>query len=656
MILISTKNFYFSKMSTLRQKGYKVDIALDNRILNQPKEYTIFKTGQNLSIQQTSAQTYTSSSVTWNILPSASCWLDRRFRIKCRGRYTLTNPGGVLPAGFTGILAPSADGSLGSLDGLRFMPLQSQCSDVQLQINNGSISTQPSLFFEPLMRYGFDKNYDNTWTSTSPSMHDTAQSYADSYQTNRDPLGGLLSNSVQQPRGSDVFYTVVSNTSTQAVVDCEWEEPFCCVSPMLFPDQSRTGLWDINKINVTFNMQNSMRNSWSHDAVNGTNLAGTISFEWLEAPVISIWQISNPGNLLEREVEKILPFTEIDVFQDSGPLNLASGSSYTQTLSNLRLDGTPSRIYLFCRKNLNSFTYNDCDAYGLIENISINFGVQNSLLNNLFPFDIYQMCLENGYKGSWGDWNSSGSVVCIDFASNISMNLLSAVGMGDQTQMQITVRFKNLSSSSVTYTIYTVVCFEGLLDYSFNQSQTLVNLLQPADLTNEKIVSAAKSRAAHLDVNYMGGNFREKAGSTLKKAVDLGVKYGPKAYKVAKEYVPKARSAVKKYGPTVADAVGVVAPRAAEIVRVFNDLVGKGMSEADAYASLKKIGYPAAEIRAAGITGGKVKPKAKKPKSAAAKPKPRADLHPKRKGRGLTAGRLIDDSSSDCEDLLSGRS
>lgn len=598
----------------LRSRGFKTEIALDSRLINQPKEYTIFKSGNDVTVQNTTANTYTPSSITWNILPPSGVWLDRRFMLQFKGRYTLrcSSP---LPPGFVGCVLPDANGGLSGIDGLRWFPVQSQCQNISLQINNSTITTEPNLYLEPLMRYGFDGLYENTWLSVSPSMHDQSQTYAQVFQTNRNPLGDLLSNPLQCPRGA-ITYTVISNTPTQAIIDVDWYETFIGISPMLFPNQFATGFWDLNKINLTFNMVSSMSKSWSHNATNGATI-DSIEFAWREAPVFTMWQISTVGGVLEPPTDKILPYHEIDVFQDEGP-DMVPGAVTTKTLSNLRLDGTPSKIYIFCRKNLNDFSYNDCDAYAYISNISVNFATKTSLLAGLPPQSLYQMCVNNGLKYSWQEYKAfQGSVVCIDFASDISMDALNAPGMSEQTQIQITITYQNIAPgpNNVRHTIYQCVLYEGMLDYSLNQAQTFSNILLPGDLTADQLLSASKSRAAHLDLNFMGGTFKESAKQAFNKALQLGKKYGPTAAKAA-----------IKYGP---ELLGSVAPRLGEAAKVARQLLGQGLTEQQVYNRLKAMGYPAKDIKAAGITGGRVKRK------------------PVLRGRGPSGGQLIDDEDSD---------
>lgn len=593
----------------LKSKGFKLDVALDNRLVNQPKEYTVFKSGNDVTIQNTTANTYTPSSLTWNILPPSGVWLDRRFMLQFKGRYTL-NCSSPLPSGWTGCVLPDGNGGLSGVDGLRWFPVQSQCQNISVQINNSTITTTPNLYLEPLMRYGFDGLYEDTWLSVAPSMHDQAQTYARTFQTNRNPLGDLLSNPLQCPRGA-ITYTVVSNSATQAVIDVQWNEPFIGISPMLFPNEFATGLWDINKMNVTFNMQSNMSNSWSHDATNGATI-DSIQFEFTEAPIFTMWQISTVGGVLEPPTDKILPYHEVDVYQDDGP-SLSAGQSVTKTLSNLRLDGTPSKIYVFARKNLNSFTFNDCDAYAYISNVSINFGTKTSLLSGLPPQSLYQMCVNNGIKYSWQEYKSfQGSVLCIDFASDISMDYWNAPGLSEQTQITIQITYQNIAPSSVQHTIYQCILYEGLIDYSLNQAQTFANVLSPGDITNDQILSASRSRAAHMNLNFMGGTFKESARKAFNKAVDLGKKYGPTAAKLAKQY-----------GPGV---VSAVSPRIGAVVK---SLLGQGLSEQQVYNRLKAMGYQAKDIKAAGISGGRVK------------------RLPSLRGRGLSGGQLIDDEDSD---------
>jgi hypothetical protein len=593
----------------LKSKGFKVEVALDNRLVNQPKEYTVFKSGNDVTIQNTTANTYTNSSLTWNILPPSGVWLDRRFMLQFKGRYTL-NCSSPLPGGWSGCVLPDGNGGLSGVDGLRWFPVQSQCQNISVQINNSTITTTPNLYLEPLMRYGFDGLYEDTWLSVAPSMHDQAQTYARTFQTNRNPLGDLLSNPLQCPRGA-ITYTVVSNTATQAVIDVSWVEHFIGISPMLFPNEFATGLWDINKMNVTFNMQANMSNSWSHDATNGA-VIDSIQFQFLEAPIFTMWQISTVGGVLEPPTDKILPYHEIDVYQNDGP-SLAAGQTVTKTLDNLRLDGTPSKIYVFARKNLNSFSYNDCDAYAYISNVSVNFGTKTSLLSGLPPESVYQMCVNNGLKYSWQEYKSfQGSVLCIDFSSDISMDYFNAPGLSDQTQITIQITYQNIAPVSVQHTIYQCILYEGLIDYSLNQAQTFANVLSPGDITNDQILSASKSRAAHMNLNFMGGTFKESARKAFNKAVDIGKKYGPTAAKIAKQY-----------GPGV---VSAVSPRIGAVVKT---LLGQGLSEQQVYNRLKAMGYPAKEIKAAGISGGRVK------------------RLPAIRGRGLSGGQLIDDEDSD---------
>lgn len=621
-------------MSTLKSKGWKVDLAVDNRLLSVKPEYTIFKSGNDISLQSVGSNTYNNSSITWNILPSAATWIDRRMLLKFEGRFTLNNSSGVIPPGWTGCVLPSSvDASLSGIDGLRWMPVQSQCSNISLQINNGTITVEPSLFLEACSRYGWDQLYENTWMSVgSVSMHDSCQTYAQSYQTNRNPLGSLLSNPIQCPRGN-AQYTVVSNTPTQAVIDCVWYEPFFAVSPMLAPDQFASGLWDINKINLTFNIQNAMSTAWSHDAVNGAPI-DSISFSWNSAPTLTLTQISNIGGTLERNVDKILPYHEIQVFQNDGVSNLSASASYTQTLKTVRLDGTPSKIYLFCKKQLNNFTFNDTDTYAYISNVSINFNTKTGLLANLPPEGLYQQCVNNGLKYSWAEFKSfQGSVVCIDFSTDISMEASNAVGMSVPTQISITLTYQNISPSPITYTIYQVVVYEGLLDYSYNQSQTFANILQPGDITKADIDSASKSRAAHmlLGSNFMGGTFKDSAKKVYHQALDLGKKYGPTVAKVAKKYAP--------------DVLGVVSPRLGEAAKL---LLGQGLTHDQVFKRLLKQGFKPSQIRAAGISGGKAKPK-----SRSLKVRGRgfdSDSHSEDDYDDYEGGQLID--SDDADDLL----
>lgn len=590
----------------LRQHGFEIDVALDNIMIENERKYTVFKSGQDVTYLRSANPTYDNTSISWSVTPSANVWVDRRMLMTFKGRFTLN--ASAVPVGWAGCVQPSADGGLSGIDGVRWMPVQSQCTNCDLQINNGSISTNPSIFLEAVTRYGWDQLYEESWLGSSPSMHDNSQTYHQTFQTNRNCLGGVVDNVVQCPRGG-LYYNIISNTVNTAVVEVEWSEMFIMASPMLSPSEYATGIWNVETLNLALTLQNGMSKAWSHNATDGATLT-SVSFEFTTAPILTIRQVNPIGGIPAPMETRVLPYHQIKTYQDQGEVDLAVGVSATTTLQSLTLNGIPSRAYIFCKKNQNAFTFNDCDCYARITNVSVDFGPKSNLLGNVPEDSIYQMCVSNGLKYSFQEWKRyQGSVLCIDFGTDISLDPLMAVGMSDKLQMQITLTYQNIGSSSVTYTCYQVVLFEGLFVYEDGTSQTVNNALQVGDLTNEHILNAKQSRAAHVNMNYMGGSFRDSTKKLYHQGVNAAKgaiqKYGPTVAKYAKQYAPSV--------------IGAVSPRAGEIAKI---LLGSGLEEDEIFNALRKMGFTVKEINGAGVYGGCCT------------------------GRGVSGGRIIEDASS----------
>jgi len=470
-------------------------------------------------------------------------------------------------------------------DAPRFMPLASITDNAVLMLNGISTTLQTNYFVDALMRYHTNFEQIAKDLSTCPSMFDYYQQYSDylQYGSGLNALGQIgEAGPGIEPRGGFPLTIDATNPNSVKITFVTFEPVI--IPPLVWTKENGKSLIGIKLLDLTYNLGDFSR-VWSRAETNST-------------PVIVSARISNTPELhyilqTPKMTDKIprinlYPFTNIQPqSQDFGLVQ--PGQVIPFSFNSQQLPGVPSKIYLFGRnRDRTPFT---TDTYFRLEQISqFQFDGFNGTFSNASPQQLYQICAENGYEGSFSDWYKySGSVMCVDMSKDIPSLEYSAVGLAKNINFQVAGLMRNISSVPINLTVYVVICYDGL--FSVNQDGATIyqiNLLSPNDVISSKDVQRLPYHAIQ--------NWATEGGSlvsSLAKVPGFAKKFVKSA--IGKyESLPEEDKKMINQG--VIDAVGVASPGLAKVVsdfgpeayKVAKKLVGMGFSENAIYQILSK--------------------------------------------------------------------
>lgn len=503
---------------------------------------------------------------------SPSQALSSKMFVKCQFEVTLT-----------GIPDPGTTLYQIAHDAPRFMPLASITDNAVLMLNGVATTLQTNYFVDALMRYQNNFEQISKDLSTCPSMFDYYQQYADylQYGSGLNALGQIgEAGPGIEPRGGFPL-TINASNPNSVKITFETFEPVI-IPPLVWTRENHKSLIGIKTIDLTYNLGDFSR-VWSRSETNST-------------PVVVSARISNTPELhyilqTPKMIEKIpriniYPFTQISPqSQDFGLVQ--PGAAVNFSFNAQQLTGVPSRIYFFGRnRDRTPFT---TDTYFRLEQITqFQFDNFNGVFSNASPQQLYQICAENGYEGSFSDWYQyTGSVMAIDLSKDIPMAEYASVGTAKNINFQLSGVMRNISNVAINLSVYVVICYDGI--FSVNQDGAAVyqiNLLTPDDVVSSKNVQKLPYKAIQ-DWAQEGGSFR----SMLTSVPGFAKKLAKKAISTY-EGLPEEDKKLVTTGIT--DALGVVSPGLAKVAtdfgpeayKVAKKLIGMGYSENAIYKML----------------------------------------------------------------------
>jgi hypothetical protein len=427
---------------------------------------------------------------------------------------------------------------LGTKEALRQFPIASVTDVLTCTINGESVSEQVADIIHPLACYGNSPQDRTKSWSTTAAQPDQYQAYADwnTEGSARNPFSYFGENAGEISRGA-FPYTTVSPTSLRYEVT----EPLF-LSPFFSGVGSQTeGFVNVNQMNITFRFKDLSR-AWSADGTTGTTY--TVSF-W-KAPELSVSYLT-PDMLQPIPAVQTLPYHKNQIYKKNMSA-LTANSTVQQFTDSIKLNQVPSRVYLFAKHSAGTESAFTTDTYLGIDNASITFNNQNSLLSSASSSDLFEISRRNGLNVSYPEWSKyRGAVLCVDFSKDIGLPDSLAPGTISQCSLQANVTFKNLSQSTRTCDFYMVVCLNGT--FTLSESQARASL---GNLT-ESIVLATKEKGdqiTHIDYQLIhGGGFMTDFFNVLKKVGKTAVNVAPAvASVVAPELVPLTQAAKQLAG------------------------------------------------------------------------------------------------------------
>ncbi len=478
-----------------------------------PKMYAVLKSGSQLTCKQYSTTSISTSSLSFSCPPpSGGIFVDRNVRLYLPVRLTFTG----IPAAGTTLLRSGFDAP-------RAFGLSSSIETLQATINNQGVSINLADTIQPLMWFNTGTELKNSDYSTTPCYQDQSQSYDSLVGSNRNPLGdySVTGDNVPAPRGAFPFFIVANPVSggvlpVTAVVDVAFNESFY-LSPFWWgKGVSSEAFFNVTTMdfNITF-LQQSANRFWSHSgALGGVPVFATAAYTFgglAGGPTSFALTTGNSPFILfnyitPQETQALSPnmaisYPYFDVQRYATMQSaVAPGVSATMISNNIQLNSIPRRMYIFVRQRNNDLyaSASSTDTYFSIENISLQFQNKNGLLASASKQQLYEMSVKNHCTMSWNQWcgqvpgigdfalpplGTVGSILAIEFGTDIGLDSLDAPGKLVQAQLQVQLLATNVSAATLTPELYIITVLEGVFTIEgLGRASTRVGVISSQDI------------------------------------------------------------------------------------------------------------------------------------------------------------------------------
>lgn len=456
-------------------------------------------------------------------------------------------------------------------DAPRSMPLARNMATLQVTPNNTTASIILFDVASGLFRYHNQQNInikDYDWSMT-PSALDMYQNYQDGIGSNLNPLGSYASSTAFQklrgsfaPEATNIDGTAYSNTNTSAKVTYIFAEPLF-LSPFSFGHDMSKGFIGLQTLDIIITWNSDLAQMWSHgdNPLSTPPVFNSVSVT-LGQPTLMFKYIT-PKELFPLPKSVSYPYYIVDRYPTTTNASVAVNDAIQFSSSNIQLQSIPRRMYIYARQQNQYLSYYSTDTFMAINNISLNWNNRQGLLSSASQQDLYKISVKNGYSGSWEEWSgytyvpfvpdsgeptyigTSGSVLCLEFGTDIGLRDTEAPGMLGTYQLQINVNCTNCNQlatlpipagmnslgEALRPTLYIVVVSEGIFTIENNRSIAQIGVISKDDILNSQ-------QQAGINYNMVmamqgAGDFFGKLKRISKDVVRGIKKYGPQGMKIA---------------------------------------------------------------------------------------------------------------------------
>jgi len=433
------------------------DTVLD---LDDKLSFAVFRSGQNISVQQYPANAKSSSQHVYAIqVPSTSTVVSRNIIWGSDITFTLT--GNVGPyeylVNLNGVNYINAAGtqSIRAADCINNFPLNQLCTNMSVQINNTTVSVPTNQILDPLLRCVERKHFAQ-FNGTTPTQLDTygsmtatlpqptiltlpltaaqynatvGQSYVWPYvptynsplspfvrQTNKDDDLSRASFQIMSITGN--AYTAAGGAQTVAITVRVREPLF--ISPFLFGEETeKPGLCGITQMNITCNMDSSARRAWLwllSNTAGSTKSVASVSYD--NAYMSCTYYTPKPSDMIPATI--VTPLSTFTNYQlPAGAALLPAGGTNTgigipATSNSIMLNSYPDKIFVWIddaqKQGLLGNQY--LNRYATINSVVITLNNQSGILSTFDATDLFRASIKSGSKQSWSEFSGYQQVGC----------------------------------------------------------------------------------------------------------------------------------------------------------------------------------------------------------------------------------------------------
>lgn len=411
-------------------------------------------------------------------------------------------------------------------------------SNTNLTVNGLTISQETRYLYHAFQHFNH-KDQQTTFQSLTPGFlsGDYSQTYEEVFGTSVNPLADYKDSTRSRfGRGSYPF-TIVSNTQNAAQVSFKLYE-LITMSPLIFDDGLYPGLCNVTSLQLSFTLQNLQR-IWSHSTSGGAIITGaTVQ---IGESFCHFTEISTPVYMSIPPV-CTLSYYDIQRQTSNNHTIIAPGATATLSSNSYQLNQVPSRIIIFAKEqestiyDTDEHMINKPDAYGAIENCSIQLDNQSSLLSQASQQQLYMISSRNGVDMSYAEWigettiinpilgesssklGLTGSLLTLDFGQDLSADPTFLPSVSVNSNFSVSVRVKNTSLVSKSYDLTILYVYAGALILSPGSAYKYSTLF-----TREQSLSLPLIEGSGGSKEFTGGDFKgfmKKMGSSFNRALE----------------------------------------------------------------------------------------------------------------------------------------
>jgi hypothetical protein len=411
---------------------------------------------------------------------------------------------------------------------LRAFPITSTTASEQITINNSTITQAPIFEYWPeLLRYHNEHKSEFGQFSLTPSMQDQSQRYEDLAGSNRNPLGVYGDNAYSQTRGSYPGLEIISHTPTQCVLRATVVEPIL-LSPLVSGAKSdyTSGLAGVQNMSYSCTFSNLERLMSVIQDQGAPGVKNITNVQVVPTGFKLLFNFLTPSPLNPVPRNLVSSLFSLTSYPTRHNTSIPPGGLVTLNMNSVQVTTIPRRMYLFARRANADRTAFTSDAHFAlpIEGNPLTVTWNNhQFCSQMTTPDLYNMSAKNGINVSYNQFvDSLGSIVCLDFATDIGLGADEAPGILGNYQLGLSCQFKNTNTvDTITPTLFVVCVYEGVFTIQDGNSSQQLGVLSRQDVLNSRIVRKIDYQGAQ---DVFGGNFWD----TLKSAVGSVGRYAKK--------------------------------------------------------------------------------------------------------------------------------
>ena len=400
----------------------------------------------------------------------------------------------------------------------RFLPCMQVTTSESITIGNDTFTQSPiNQYFNELLRYNNMFHDRFTYLSLSPSMMDQSQEYSDLTSSVRNPLATYGNNSYEVARGSYVGMEVLTNTPLTATIRLTVIEPIM-ISPLIFGERSNNspGIVGVENMSYTCTFGNLSRCMSLVQNQGSPNInITTVNVNLSSSSILCNYLTPDPLEPIPKSL--VCPYFSIISYPTRSSVLINPGNSVSLTMQSVQVNSIPRRIYIYARQDdslKTAFTSDACFSLGDGNPLTVNWN-NNIFLSSATSEDLYNISCKNGCNLNYTQFKKeTGSVLCLEFGTDIGLQSNQAPGLLGNYQLQVTCNFKNTGSIAVAPTLYCVIVSEGTFNINNGSCSHMIGVLSQNDVLNSKYVSGITYQNAN---DIYGGNFFDTLKNVFSK-------------------------------------------------------------------------------------------------------------------------------------------